>query len=130
MSGDEVVFERRERLYRRVEFTSHPGVDGVLAALDAARAELRADGDQVGEPSVRYDATRRRYVVAVDLSVEEYDLIEPPSGFVGIVAFLPRDWPRLVDAVVHDITLPTLSDRVARLQDLVDDWVLAAAQRD
>lgn len=121
--------ERRERLYRRVEFTSGPDPSSVPDVLNAARAELRADGDQLGEPDVRYDASVRRYVVGIDLPVEEYDLIEPPSGFVGIVAFLPRDWPRLVADVVHDVTLPTLTARVARLQNLIDGWVLTAARR-
>lgn len=122
--------ERREQLYRRVEFVVGPAPEDVLTAIQTARDELRDLGFEQLDHHVTYDATARRYVVAVDVPVESYDLIEPPDDFLGIVAFLPRDWPRLIDSDVHNVALPTLTKRAEAVKRRIDDWVYEAVSRD
>jgi hypothetical protein len=127
-------YERDETTTRRVEFRVAPRLTTIQAAVNAAIRELTAlgyDPDDAGV-IINYRAEGGVGVISYEVELTDEHVPQPlpvdEHGFAGILAALPRDWPRQLRDLVANGT--QTSGELDDVLKLVDEWVLGAVPRD
>lgn len=125
-------YERVETTARRVEFHVARRLTTIQAAVNTAIRELTElgfDPDDAGV-LISYRADGDGGVISYEVDLTDEHVPPPPlpgdeNGFAGILAALPRDWPRLLRRAVGG----QQSTELEEIFKLVDEWVLGAVPR-
>lgn len=108
---------------RRVELRVAARLPSISAATNAAIADLKSRGIDADDHDIYWSANGSGGGV-VSYDVNESETL-PAAAPEEIVAYLPRDWPRQVEAITsnHGYDNP---HKVRRLKELIDQWVFLA----